>query len=285
VNRPPSPLRIGLKLAQGAPIETYRRVWRVADDAGFDHCWAFDHLATRDSSGRHPAVFEGWTLLAAMATATRRTRIGLLVTALTYRHPALLAKQVVTVDHVSGGRLEFGIGSGWSAIEDEMFSFADHDHPVARLNEGLHVMKLLWTEDKANFEGKYYSLHNAVGNPKPIQRPGPPIWIGAAGPAMLRLAARNADVWNPAGDGLEEARAAAKQLLHACGEIGRDPAEIRWSAQLSFDGNNPSNTLDELQRWHDAGFTELIIYCSGPDPVKAADVAGDKVLPALQALR
>src|SRR5205823_3269002 len=146
-------------------------------------------------------------------------------------------------------------------------------------------IKLLWTDEDSNFDGRYYSLRDAVGNPRPIQKPGPPIWIGAAGPSMLRVVARHADVWNPASEGLEAARAAGQQLLAACREVGRDPAQIRWSAQLPFDGNNPSVVLDELRHWHDAGFTELIIYCSGLDPLKAAEVAAAKLLPALNQYR
>jgi probable F420-dependent oxidoreductase len=278
-------VRIGLKLAQDAPIDVYRAVWRIADEAGFDHCWVFDHLAARDSAGKHRLVFEGWTLLGAMAQATTRTRIGVLVTGLTYRHPAMLAKQAVTVDHLSGGRLEFGIGSGWSRVEEEMFGTGVSDHPASRLAEALRVMRLLWTHEVSSFEGRYYTLRNAVSNPPPVQHPRPPIWIGAAGPAMLRVVARMADVWNPAGEGLEAARAASQELLAACREVGRDPVDIRWSAQLAFDGSNPSTTLDELHRWHDAGFTELIIYCSGAQAAKAAGVAADAILPSLDQLR
>jgi alkanesulfonate monooxygenase SsuD/methylene tetrahydromethanopterin reductase-like flavin-dependent oxidoreductase (luciferase family) len=125
----------------------------------------------------------------------------LLVTALTYRHLALLAKQTVTVDHLSGGRLEFGIGSGWSAVEQQLFASVGRDHPVAGLAKSLDVMRLRWAQQQSNFEGQYSSLRDAVGNPRPIQQPAPPTWIGAAGPAMLRLAARNADVWKPAANG------------------------------------------------------------------------------------
>jgi alkanesulfonate monooxygenase SsuD/methylene tetrahydromethanopterin reductase-like flavin-dependent oxidoreductase (luciferase family) len=239
----------------------------------------------RDAAGRHRVVFEGWTLLAAMAEATRRTRIGLLVSGLSYRHPALLAKQAVTVDHLSGGRLEFGIGSGWSTVEDEMFGISGRDHPAGRLAEGLEVIQRLWSQASSNFEGRYYSLNNAVTEPRPVQQPGPPIWIGAAGPAMLRLAARKADVWNPAGDGFAAAKRAGEQLLDACRVVGRDPTEIRWSAQLPFDGIDVPGMLDELRRWYEAGFTELIVYCSGANAATAADVAGDRILPALHDLR
>lgn len=278
-------VRIGLKLSQDAPIESFRAVWQIADDAGFDHCWAFDHLVTLDASGKARTVFEGWTLLGAMAAATKRTRIGLLVGGMIYRHPALLAKQAVTVDHLSGGRLEFGIGAGWAPIEHEMYGIGSVDHPARRLSEGLRVVTMLWTQDQSSFEGRYYRLRNAVANPKPIQQPHPPIWVGAGGPRILRIAARYADVWNPAGEGLAAAKAAGQQLRALCEEIGRDPAEIRWSTQLSFDGSDPAVLVEEMQRWHEAGFTEFIVYCSGSEPVQEATFAADYVLPRARQLR
>jgi probable F420-dependent oxidoreductase len=274
---------IGLKLSRNAPIDSYRQVWRVADEAGFDHCWAFDHLVTADADGTDRSVFEGWTLLGAMAEATRRTRIGLLVSGMVFRHPALLAKAAVTVDHLSGGRLELGIGAGWAPLEHRMYGI-DVSHRTGRLAEGLRVMELLWTEERADFEGRHYQLQEAVANPKPVQRPRPPLWIGAGGPTTLRIAAEHADVWNPAGDGLDEARAAGRQLIEACHQIGRDPGEIRWSAQFGFDGAGVDALLDELRVWHDAGFTELVITCSGADPARAAEAAAERVLPAARQL-
>lgn len=276
------PIRIGLKLSQNAPIESFRRVWAIADEAGFDHCWAFDHLAALGQDGADRVVFEGWTLLAAMAASTRRVRIGLLVTGMVYRHPALLAKQAVTVDHLSGGRLEFGIGAGWTAVEEAMFGIDGTDHRVGRLAEGIEVLKMLWTADRASFEGRHYRLRDAVGIPKPIQKPHPPIWIGAGKPLVLQVAARHADVWNPSGDGLPAALASAEGLRLACRAIGRDPAEIRWAAQFGFDGLDPKALLDDLRLWHKAGFTELIVSCMGPDPVGAAEVVAEQVVAAVR---
>jgi alkanesulfonate monooxygenase SsuD/methylene tetrahydromethanopterin reductase-like flavin-dependent oxidoreductase (luciferase family) len=284
MSAPDHGLGIGLKLSRGAPIESFRRVWHIADDAGFDHCWAFDHLATTGSDGAHPTLYEGWTLLAAMAEATTRVRIGLLVTGMIYRHPALLAKQAVTVDHLANGRLEFGIGAGWAALEHEMFGIGSPDHLLGRLSEGLQLIKLLWTQERSTLDGHYYRLRDAVANPKPVQRPHPPIWIGASGPMMIRLAARHADVWNWAGEGLEDARAAGEELNAACRLLGRDPQTIRWSAQFGFDGEDPGATIEELRRWHEAGFTELVVSCSGADPVRAAEVAAEKILPTIRQL-
>src|SRR5215467_5149061 len=149
-------MRYGLKLSQDATIDQLRAVWRVADDAGFDHCWCMDHLASLGPRDDGP-IFEAWALLAGMAVATSRTRIGCMVTGNTYRHPALLAKAAVTVDHLSGGRLEFGVGAGWALAEHAMYGI-DVSHPVGRFAEGLRVLELLWTEERPNFAGGHYRL-------------------------------------------------------------------------------------------------------------------------------
>ena len=275
------PVRIGLKLSQGAPIEVFRKVWQVADEAGFDHCWAFDHLVSLDSSGRPRLLFEGWSLAAAMAVATTRPRIGLLVGGMTYRHPALLAKIAVTVDHLSGGRLELGIGAGWAERERSMLGI-DDSHAVGRFKEGLDVVELLWSGERANYEGRHFRLQDAIMAPAPVQKPRPPFWIGAGGPQMLRLTAQRADVWNPSGESLEAAVKAADELVRLCDEVDRDPMSIRWSTQVPFDGRDAPAAIGELERWRDAGFTELVVYCSGDDPVAAATIAAEKVLPSLR---
>jgi probable F420-dependent oxidoreductase len=275
------PVRLGLKLSQGAPIEAFREVWRIADEAGFDHCWAFDHLVALDAAGAPRLLFEGWSLVAGMAVATKRTRVGLLVGGMAYRHPALLAKIAVTVDHLSGGRLEFGVGAGWAEREREMFGI-DDSHLVGRLKEGLDVLELLWTGERVSYAGRYFQLTDAIASPGPVQSPHPPIWIGAGGPQTLRIAARRADVWNPSVNGFEAAVSAGEQLRELCAEIGRDPASIRWSTQVAIDGGDAAAAVEELERWREAGFSELVVYCSGSDPVAAAATAAEKILPALR---
>jgi F420-dependent oxidoreductase-like protein len=279
------PLRIGLKLSgQDTTIETLRTVWRIADEAGLDHVWDFDHLASIGPGGPDRPIYEGWTLQAAMAEATKRVRIGCLVTGNTYRNPALLAKEAVTVDHLSGGRLEFGIGAAWAEIEHSMYGFEGLDHRVGRLSESLKVIKSLWTEERTNFDGRYYHMTDAIANPKPIQKPHPPIWIGASGATTLRLVARHADVWNCSGGGdIEKLRGLIAMLHEACGSVGRDASEIRRSIQFGWDGQDRSALLEESGRYLELGFTEQIIYLAhGPTTETATRVA--EALPALRQL-
>ena len=226
-----------------------------------------------------------------MATATSHVRLGLLVTGITYRNPALLAKIATTVDHLSGGRLEFGIGAAWAANEHEMYGISGLDHRVGLFSEGLQVIRSLWTEERTNFDGRYYTMRNAVANPKPVQKPYPPIWIGSGGPSMLRLTARHADVWNAggtAGRQLEGAVAASQQLDEACAAIGRDPNEIRRSVQVGA-GADSTETIDRVRQFHEAGFTEIILMLSGgtmatnADPVRTAAMLAENVLPDLRA--
>jgi alkanesulfonate monooxygenase SsuD/methylene tetrahydromethanopterin reductase-like flavin-dependent oxidoreductase (luciferase family) len=285
------PLRVGIKLSQDAPIESYLAISKIADEARFDHCWAMDHLATIGEIGDDRPIFDGWELLAAMATSTTHVRVGLLVTGITYRNPALLAKIATTVDHLSGGRLEFGIGAAWAANEHEMYGISGLDHRVGLFSEGLQVIRSLWTEERTNFEGRYYTMRNAVANPKPVQKPYPPIWVGSAGPRMLKLTARHADVWNAggvAGREIDTAVAASRQLDEACTAINREPSEIRRSVQLGG-GADPAEIIDRVRRYHEAGFTEIILMLSGgsmatsADPVRNAAMLAEKVLPELRA--
>jgi F420-dependent oxidoreductase-like protein len=280
-------VRVGLKLSpQATTIADLRAVWRIADEAGFDHLWGFDHLAAIGGPPERP-IFDGWTLLAAMAEATKRVRIGLLVTGATYRHPGVLAKMATTIDHLSGGRLEFGIGSGWAEEEHTMLDLPFHTVAgrIRRMEEQIQVCKLLWTEDRADFDGRFYHLREAIHEPKPIQKPHPPIWVGGSGEELtLRVVARHADVWNPSGGGgdPEEAGRLSGVLDERCREVGRDPAEIRRSVQFRFDGSDPDAYVEKGRRYLERGFTELVIQLSAQDSRRHAELAAERVLPRLR---
>jgi F420-dependent oxidoreductase-like protein len=278
------PLRFGLKLSgQDTNVEDLRSVWRIAEEGGFDHVWDFDHLASIGEGGPDRPIYEGWTLQAAMAEATKRVRLGCLVTGNTYRHPVVLAKMAVTVDHLSGGRLEFGIGAAWAEIEHSMYGIEGLEHRVGRLSESLRIIKSLWSEERTNFEGRYYTLTDAIANPKPVQKPYPPIWIGASGATTLRLVARHADVWNIAGGDPERVKELTAMLDEACGAVGRDPSEIRRSLQFGWDGKDRRELLDLCGRYLELGVTEQVIYLRGEKPVELAAKIAD-ALPDLRHL-
>jgi F420-dependent oxidoreductase-like protein len=277
------PLRFGLKNSgQATTIQALRDVWRIADEAGFDHVWDFDHLASIGADGTERPVYEGWTLLAAIGASTQRVRFGCMVTGNTYRHPALLAKMAVTVDHLSGGRLEFGIGAAWAEAEHQMFGIEGLDHRVGRLRESLEAITSLWTKDRTTLNGRYYHFKDAIANPKPIQKPHPPIWIGGGGDLMLQLIARYADVWNVSGASTPEAAAElSKKLDDACTKIGRDPGQLRRSVQHMWNGRERTVLLDSVFRYAEAGFTEHIINCQGPEHARVAAAAAE-ALPDLR---
>ena len=276
-------MRYGLKLSQNATIDELRAVWRVADEAGFDHCWCMDHLATLGPRDDGP-IFEAWTLLAGMAVATSRTRIGCMVTGNTYRHPGVLAKAAVTVDHLSGGRLEFGLGAGWAENEHTMLGlpFGTKGDRADRLEEACQVIRSLWTQPRTSFDGTHYQLTGAVAEPKPAQRPHPPIWIGGSGrQRTLRITARYADVWNASGGSPEDVAEVSAVLDQRCAEIGRDPAQIRRSVQVRVP--EATGELVGLARSYSAvGISDIVLVLPGENPAgRAEQIAGE--LPRLRA--
>jgi F420-dependent oxidoreductase-like protein len=273
----PHPLRFGIKASgQDTTIDALRDVWRIADQAGFDHVWVFDHMASIGEGGPDRPVFDGWSLQAAIAVTTERVRLGCLVTGNTYRNPVLLAKMAVTVDHLSGGRLEFGIGAAWAEVEHRMYGVEGLDHRVGRLSESLQILRSLWTQPRTTFEGRYYRLQDAVCNPKPVQQPHPPIWLGAGGDRTLLLTARYADVWNPSGGSTpEQISTLWARLQDACGRVGRDPSTIRRSVQLPWNGKDRSQLLDTAGDWIQRGFTEHIVILPPADAVRVASLTAD----------
>jgi len=191
-------LRFGIKTApQNTTYEDMLRVWLEADTIPIiEHAWVFDHFIPLgpDPTGQ---CLEGWTLLAALAARTQRLRVGVMVTGNTYRHPAVLANMAATIDNISRGRLDFGIGAGWNELEHEMYNIPLYapGERIHRLGEACEVVKRLWTETPANFDGKYYQLKNAYYKPKPVQKPYPPIVISGGGEKLtLRVVAQYADI-------------------------------------------------------------------------------------------
>jgi F420-dependent oxidoreductase-like protein len=278
------PLRFGLKASgQDISIKSLRAIWRLADDAGFDHVWDFDHLAAIQGTTPDRPIYEGWALQAAMAEATKRVRIGCLVTGNTYRNPALLAKTAVTVDHLSGGRLEFGIGAAWAEVEHEMYGISGLDHRVGMLSESLQIIKSLFTKERTNFDGRYYHFKDAIANPKPVQKPHPPFWIGASGKTTLRLVARYADVWNIAGGDPSRVDELTAMLTEACAAVGRDANEIRHSIQFGWDGESREELIQTSGRYLEQGVSEQVVYLRGGEPERLGEKVAE-VLPELRKL-
>ncbi len=277
------PLRFGLKLSQNATIDTLTTIWGIADDSGFDHCWNMDHFASLGGDDTLD-IFEAWTLLAGMAARTTRTRVGCSVTGNTYRHPAVLAKAAVTVDHLSGGRLEFGIGAGWAENEHTMLGlpFGTARDRADWLEEALPIIRSLWTEPRTTFTGKHYLLTEAVAEPKPVQTPHPPIWIGGVGRRRtLRMAAEHAAVWNAPGGSPAEVAELSAVLDGHCADIGRDPAEIRRSVQIRVPADAAA-LVDEVAGFVGVGVTEIILIVAA-EPVAQAERVAD-LLPELRGL-
>jgi len=279
----------GLKLSQQfIAMNDLFQVWEIADDSGFDGLWLFDHFATLgpDPSGD---VYEAWTLLAAMARATRRVRIGCLVSGISYRHPGVLAKMAVTVDHLSDGRLNVGIGTG-AGPEHAMLGvpLGSPAERVDRLAESCKVLKMLWTEPSATFRGHYYHLDGALANPKPVQRPHPPLWIGGSGEKRtLRVVAEHADAWingNRPGEDPGELKRLSLLLDKYCTDIGRDPAEIRRAVQVPLSAD-ADETVRVIGTYLAAGFRDVILMLHGRgDSVVGAAKSAAAVLPRLRAL-
>lgn len=260
-------MQLGLTVSpQRMEIDELRRCWQLADDAGFDSFWVSDHLTTSGDEDPHGAVFEAWALLAAIAVDTKRARIGSLVTANTYRHPALLAKAAVTVDHLSGGRLELGLGAGWAEREHRMFGleFGSLRERMDRLEESCQILRKLWTERASTFVGTYYRLTDAVADPAPVQRPHPSLWIGGTGRTRtMRIAATYADAWNMPRGTVDEFIELAQLLDEQCAAIDRDPAAVRRTAVVRFT-NDARELLPLAESFAAAGADEIIVMVSRP---------------------
>jgi len=220
----------------------------ACESSGFDGIWLADHMWARGMPDADH--LEIWTALSALATRTARLRLGSLVLCNSYRNPALVAKMAASLDNVSGGRLELGLGAGWM---DEEYRAYGYDFPAIRvrldqLEEGVEVIHRLLAEPRSTFQGKYYAIDDAPNNPRPVQRPHPPITIGGAGEnRLLRIVAKWADRWNCPINAAADLPHKLDVLRAHCGELGRDPATITVSEQVIVVlGRDDS---DFKQRW------------------------------------
>jgi F420-dependent oxidoreductase-like protein len=241
---PPPELRRGLSLGSLAPparvsadlFDSIRRLTTAAEHAGFDALFVPDHVVQNavGGSGRAEPMLEAYTLLGALATVTERIRLGALVSPVTFRNPALLAKAVTTLDVVSAGRAILGIGAGWDDGEHRSygFDFPPASERIARLEEAVVICRTMFTRASATVEGKYFSLDEAISQPRPVQL-RVPILIGGGGEKLtLRVVARHADIANLSAHDPESLRRKVAVLDHECELAGRDPGSLRKTAYL-----------------------------------------------------
>jgi F420-dependent oxidoreductase-like protein len=292
-------IRFGLQVAQQqTTIEELKEVWKEAEALGFDTLWTNDHLLASVGPPEAPEL-EAWTLLAAMSASTSKVKIGTMVSSNTFRHPVVLAKMAATIDHLSNGRLIFGIGAGWFEKEHQVYgiTFPSVKDRTDQLAEALEVITKLWNATPTtSFKGKYYTLSDAPFMPKPVQRPHPPIMIGGVGEKkILPLVARYAQMWNIPSLPPEQVAEKGKILEKACQKVKRNCAEIERSylTPLYIKGNaaevqillervaelrkvsvdevrrsvlagDPAAIKQQMQAYIDAGVTHFIINLRRP---------------------
>ena len=244
-------------------------VWTAADDIDvFTSAWNFDHFYPINVADTTGPCMEAWVTLTALAQATSRIRIGTMVNGIVYRHPAVLAKMASSLDIVSNGRLEFGIGSGWNEEECDAYGIelGTWTERFDRFDEACEVIIGMFTKETTTFEGKYFQLKNARNNPSPVQTPHPPICIGGQGPKRtLPTVARYAQHWNFPGRSGTHMEASRAILDEECAKIGRDPLEIITSCAVHYDPEaGPAATAELVARKGEQGADLVLVYLPPP---------------------
>lgn len=279
-------ITFGIKTApQHTTYAAILRIWQQTDEhPAFDHAWLFDHYAPIYSDVNGPCL-EGWTTLAALAAETSRIRLGLMVTGNTYRHPAVLASIAATVDIISKGRLDIGIGAGWNEYEHASMGIPLYapGERIRRLDEACQIIKQLFTQDLTTFDGRYYQLKDARREPKPVQKPHPPLLIGGSGEQLtLRVVAKHANIWNFVAGPVEEFQRKLGILQQHCAAVGRDFATIDLSTQVRVDYADLSGARERTQAFIDAGANHFVYTLSYPYPEDIIARLADEVVGAVQ---
>lgn len=279
-------LSFGIKtVQQHTTYDDMLRVWQEADSIpSIEHAWLFDHFMPlgRDATG---PCLEGWTLLAAYAAVTKRVRLGLMVTGNTYRHPAVLANIAATVDIISGGRLDFGIGAGIYETEHTAYGIPLYSpgERIRRLGEACEIIQRMWTEPAPSFEGTYYQIKDAYCEPKPVQKPYPPFVIGGIGEKLtLRIVAQYAAIWNFVGGGVESFQQKSAILDSHCVAIGREPQTIQRSIQILVNPADLRETRSQVHCYAQAGATHLILSLRAPYPEGIVHRLDEEIVRPLQ---
>lgn len=274
-------MRFGFKTSpQETTWEDMLAVWRAADEIElYESGWTFDHFYPIFSDSTGPCL-EGWVTMTALAQATKRLRVGCLVTGIVYRHPAVLANMAATLDIISGGRLELGIGAAWNEEECRAYGIelGTLTERFDRFDEACEVIISLLTNTTTDFDGRYFQLKNARCEPKASQQPHPPICIGGGGEKRtLRAVARYAQHWNVPGGTVEDFLRKREVLYKHCADIGRDPAEITTSTHLRLGKDGDMGALvEQAAAFAEAGLDLGIVYIPQPhtpDKVEKAAVA------------
>ena len=309
------PIRFGIQTGQ-QNIEWAQmlELWRQADGWGYDSLWNFDHFYAIFLPPELPCL-EGWTTLSALALATTRARVGTMVNGNTYRHPCVTAKMAATVDHISGGRLNLGIGAGWFELEHRNFGIGFKTVPqrLQALDEACRIIRGMLTQEHTTVQGRHYTVTEAMGNPKPIQQPHPPIMIGGTGErVLLRLVARHADMWN-ASTSAERMHELIEIIRRHGDSERRDPEHIEKTVMMPLCYRAPAerqafmcNTiaglrqttpeqarkemmigdklecLDVVDRYVKAGVTHFIFMLFAPYFVDEVQAFAEEIIPAVR---
>jgi F420-dependent oxidoreductase-like protein len=292
-------------------IDTLSTLAKTGESLGFDSFWVMDHFHQISYVGdQSEPMFESWTTIAVLAGMTSKIKLGTLVTGNSYRYPSVLAKMGATMDVLSKGRLFFGIGAAWNDVEAHAYGipFPPTGERLARLEEAVQIVRMMWTEDETNFDGKYYKLEKALCNPKPIQKPTPKILIGGSGEKFtLRTVAKYGDACNLFGSP-ETVKTKLAVLRKHCDDVGRDydsilktkltqvligedEAEIKPKVsevekvmppgmlRETMIYGTPEQVQKQIEEFSDAGVQYLIISFGGPDELQSLRLFGETILP------
>lgn len=282
------PLTFGIQTLGLAWSELADR-WPRYDADGWDSLWIPDHLANPVGGGPLPFL-DAWTALGGLAMATSRARIGVLVSSTTFRHPAIIARQAVTLDQISNGRSILGLGAGWFEAEHEAFGipFPDTGERVSLFGDALAYLDTYLRTDQASYEGTHFTLRNAPNVPGPVQSPRMPIIVGGHGPRVIRLAAPYMDIWNSRGT-TAEIQERIDVLDRACDRIGRDPAEIvRSVGYFPFrtpeakPWSSPDAFVNWVEQYRALGITDFIFDEPFPEDMPMARHIAHEILPLLR---